>query len=150
MKFLCLGTSTLAAAALLVAACSSTVNVAGKEASGNGGAQPSFTSFPDIPVPVRSDIDVDRTLVLGGGDAWTGRLVISTSHGAFEMFDFFKKKFPEFGWSEVASVRAKTSVLTFVRQNRVATVQVEGNTFRGADSIITVAPRDASAQTPKP
>ncbi len=141
-----LGTwTTFAAAALLLAACSSTVNVSGAPAgSDKGTAQPSFTSFPDIPVPARSDIDVDRTLVLGGGDAWIGRLVISTSHGAFEMFDFFKKKFPEFGWSEVASVRAKTSVLTFVRQNRVATVQVEGNTFRGADSIITVAPRDAS------
>lgn len=140
-----LGPWAFALVAMTAAACSSTVNVSGTPgASGDGGAQPSFTSFPDIPVPARADIDVDRTLVLGGGEAWIGRLVISSSQGAYEMFDFFKAKFPEFGWTEVATVRAKTSVLTFTRQSRVATVQVEGNTFRGADSIITVSPRDPS------
>ena len=64
------------------------------------------------------------------------------------LFDFFKQKLPEFGWREITSVRAATSVLTFSRRNRIATIQIVGRTLRGAESTITVSPQEATQSPP--
>ena len=140
--------SIVIASGLVLSACSSMVDVtsAGGETDGDGAQKASFTQFPDIPIPIRAEIDMDKSLVLGGGDAWIGRLVMTTGYGAYDMFDFFKKKLPEFGWAEFTSVRASTSVLTYTRQNRVATIQIVSNTLRGSESTVTVSPRDAAQQ----
>ncbi|MAE43590.1 MAG: hypothetical protein CMF63_01100 [Magnetovibrio sp.] len=108
----------------------------------------SFARFPDIPLPSGADINVDQTLVFGGGESWFGRLVLSTSHDTFAMFDFFKQKLPEFGWREITSVRAATSVLTFSRRDRIANIQIVGRRLGGAESTITVSPQDAARQPP--
>ena len=102
-----------------------------------------FTQFPDIPTPVGAKILIDKTLVLGGGDTWTGQMMMRTGHGPFVMFDFFKQKLPEFGWTEVTSVRAPTSVLTYIRENRIASIQIQGRTIQGSEITVTVSPKDA-------
>lgn len=103
---------------------------------------PAFTQFPDIPTPVGSKILVERTLVLGGGDTWTGQMTMRVPYGPFIMFDFFKQKLPEFGWSEVTSVRAGTSVLTYIRETRIASIQIQAKTMQGSEVMVTVSPRD--------
>ncbi len=144
----------IAAVGLSISSCAPKTSVL-KDVSGNEGdrggptAAPSFTQFPDIPMPSEANINVDKTLVFGSGESWFGRLVLSTSHGTFTMFDFFKQKLPEFGWREITSVRAATSVLTFSRRNRVATIQIIGRTLRGAESTITVSPQEAIQPPPE-
>jgi hypothetical protein len=135
--------TVLLAASLGLAACTTEVAVpaqgeGGKDATG---LQQSFTRFPDMPVPEGADIDLDRTLVFGAGEDWFGRLVISVSHSANDMFDYFKRELPRFGWDEVTSVRSAVSVLTYTRQDRVATIQVQSSKFRGSNAVITVSPR---------
>jgi hypothetical protein len=139
-------TSHLAAAFLLASglaltACASSVGV---PASGKEGKAPpieaAFVRFPDMPVPVDVDFDMDRTLVFGAEESWFGRLVISSSHSVNDMFDFYKQKLPEFGWQEITSIRAAISVLTFARQDRVATIQVQSATLVGSELSITVSP----------
>ena len=117
---------------------SSTVDDAAVDA-----ASSSYTQFPDIPSPPGSKILVERTLVLGSGDTWTGQMVMRTPKGPFAMFDFFKQKLPEFGWSEITSVRAPTSVLTYVRDARIASIQITSATLQGSEITVTVSPRDA-------
>ena len=139
-------TSHLAAAVLLASglaltACASSVGV---PASGKEGKAPpieaAFIRFPDMPLPVGVDFDMDRTLVFGADDSWFGRLVINSSHSVNEMFDFYKQKLPEFGWQEITSIRAAISVLTFSRQDRVTTIQVQSGTLLGSEVFITVSP----------
>ena len=92
-------------------------------------------------MPGGAEIDVGKTLVFGTGENWIGQLVLNSSFGAFDMFDFFKQKMPEFGWREITSVRSATSVLTYSRQNRIATIQIKGKSLGGSASTITVSPR---------
>lgn len=129
-------------ATLALAACASEVGVSKRgEGDDRTALKQGFTRFPDLPVPEGADINLDRTLIFGGGEDWFGRLVISVSHNASEMFDYFKRELPRFGWEEVTSVRSATSVLTYVRQDRIATIQIQGSRFRGSESVVTVSPK---------
>jgi hypothetical protein len=141
---------------LFLAACAPRgAGIAAPVSSGSGGAkgdgggqpvaQPSFSKYSDIPLPGGAEIDVEKTLVFGTGENWIGQLVLNSSFGAFDMFDFFKQKMPKFGWREITSVRSATSVLTYSRQSRIATIQIKGKSLGGSVSTITVSPRRQEA-----
>jgi len=143
--------ATLIAASLAIAGCGQTMGIAppaGSSATNSAGAGAGFTTFPDMPMPAAGDIDVERTLIFGTGEAWFGRLVINTPHSTGDMFTFYREGLPGFGWQEVTSVRAATSVLTYTRAERVATIQVQARTIRGSEISITVSPHGAAASTP--
>ncbi|MSP79872.1 MAG: hypothetical protein EXR02_02245 [Rhodospirillales bacterium] len=130
-------------AALVVAGCASGPprSQTGPSADPASGSVTGFAQFTDIPVPERASLDLDRSLVLGAQDSWLGRLVFTTGHGVGTIYDFYAQEMRRFGWSEITSVRAATSVLTFQRGARIATVQVEGRTLHGAIVSVTVSPR---------
>jgi hypothetical protein len=105
-------------------------------------SEPSFSQFPDIPIPSAAEMDVGRTLVLGGGEHWLGRLVLKTENDANAMFNFYKRKMPERDWQEITSVRSSISVLTFSRGERVATIQIQSRTLQGSEVLLTMSPRE--------
>lgn len=151
---------TVAATALILGACSqnavlgsNTTMDAQTQPAGQGGqagagaAMPekAFNRFPDIPVPSGAKMDVKRTLVFGGGEGWFGQVGLDTSHDSDSMFDFYKQELPGFGWQEITSVRAMVSVLTYERQGRVLSIQLEKATISGAKVTLTVSPRSGAA-----
>lgn len=119
----------------------------GSEQAAGAPDQPvkSFNRFPDIPVPSGSQMDVKRTIVFGGGDTWFGQLGLDTNHDADSMFDFYKQELRGFGWQEITSVRAMVSVLTYERQGRVLSIQLEKATLSGTKVTLTVSPRGGAA-----
>ena len=98
-----------------------------------------------MPLPKDAKIDLNRTLVFGGGESWFGRLELSASHGAGDMFGFFKRELPRFGWQEITSVRSARSVLTYSRRGRVVTISIQGGTLGGSEFSITVSPHGTPA-----
>ncbi|MCG8509633.1 MAG: hypothetical protein MI741_10450 [Rhodospirillales bacterium] len=141
--------AVLCAAALLITGCAGNVNVA--QPGGDGGSEervPGFTTFPDIPMPLKGEIDMDKTLIFGTGDSWFGRLVVNAPHSAGDMFDFYRNGLPGLGWQEITAVRASASVLTYSRNERIATIQIESATIRGSISSITISPRGLPATVP--
>ena len=51
-----------------------------------------FSQFQDIPLPDGSEMDLDRTVVLGAPEKWVGRLVLAVSLHPSKAFDFFKQQ----------------------------------------------------------
>jgi hypothetical protein len=128
---------------LLLGACG-TVQTANQP--GQSGGDPSksgFTTFPDMPMPGGFDLDMKRTMVVGGNESWFGQMTFTTRFGANEMFDFYKQQMTAFGWEEITSIRAPVSVLTYSRQDRIATIQVQSRMVYGSEVLITVSPRGA-------
>lgn len=115
------------------------------QSSGQPGAQPSFSQYPDIPLPGGAEFNMENTMTVGSDENWYGRLMLNASFGPFDMFDFFKQKMAEFGWREITSVRGPVSVLTYTRQNRVATIQIQGQRMGGSTTTITVSPQRGEA-----
>ncbi len=105
-----------------------------------GPEQPAFAQYSDIPVPAGAKMDLERSLVLGDAEAWIGRLAMTTSDAAGALYDFYFREMPRFNWTPVTSVRAETSVLTYTRAARVATIQITGRTMGGAKVSVTVSP----------
>lgn len=101
----------------------------------------SFNRFPDIPIPTNATMDSKRTLVFGSNEDWYGQLGLSAKHGGDDMFDFYKQELPGFGWEEITSVRAPVSVLTYMRGERIASIQIETGNITGSKVTFTVSPR---------
>ena len=100
-----------------------------------------FQPITDIPIPKGSRLDVDRSLVLGGGDYWTGRLVISISDSASDAFARYLQEMPRFGWKHITSVQTDISILAFARDHRIANIQIESRTLGGATVVKVMSPR---------
>jgi len=103
----------------------------------------SYNRFPDLPMPVNAELMTDEILVFGTNDTWIGRIVIKTGHAVNDMFDFYKQEMPGFGWREITSIRAAISVLTYIRAERVATLQVQEAGLSGSKVLISVSPQGA-------
>jgi hypothetical protein len=97
--------------------------------------------FTDIPIPAGARMDLDRTLILGPRETWIGRLVYTSSAGPNDLFDFYNRELPRFGWVGITAVRAGTSVLSFSRAERIATVQISRTTLGGSEVLVTISPR---------
>ena len=109
-----------------------------------------FAQFPDIAVPSGATMDVDRSLVLGARENWIGRLSMNVPGDAPKTYEFFLREMPKFKWQEITTVRSEVSVLTYSRDNRIATIQITKRTLRGSAVDITVSPRGRPSPLSKP
>jgi hypothetical protein len=108
--------------------------------------QAAYGRFTDLPIPEGATMDAERSLILGTGDNWLGRVALNTEGDVAEIFDFYRREMPRFGWTEITVVRAEASVLTYENGSRVATVQIGKSTLGGADLDLTVSPRGMAVQ----
>ena len=100
-----------------------------------------FQPITDVPIPDGARLDGERSLVLGGQDNWTGRLVFTISESPADAFARYHQEMLRFGWRLITSVQAESSVLAFSQGDRVATIQIDGRTLSGATVAITMSPR---------
>lgn len=136
----------------LITACAETTPIS-PSSSGKPGdfkAEANFPTFTDIPVPTKAKMDVNKSLILGAGEGWVGRMILLTSGSASRMFDFYRREMPRFGWAEFTAIRAATSVLTYSRGERVATVRISSETLGGAQVEFTVSYRNRPPTPPAP
>ena len=79
-----------------------------------------------------------------------GRVVADVGRDVEAAFRFFIDTYPAQGWTLISSVRGKTSLLVFTKQDRTATIELsEGGLIGGGSLALTVAPRNAAVVAPK-
>jgi hypothetical protein len=110
-----------------------------------GQPEVNVVQFSDLPMPPQARMDTEKSIILGAGDDWTGRVLIHTPNTPESAFDFYRKELPGLGWREITAVRAATSVLTYLREGRVATLQIKSSASGGVDISVTVSPEGKSA-----
>lgn len=135
----------------LVGCSSSNDTFSNSQTTASGRTAMGFSQFPDIAVPPGSRMDVERSLVLGARDDWIGRLSITTSKNPSEAYDFFQREMPKYRWQEITTVRSETSILTFTRNSRVATIRIQRKRFGGSLVDVTVSPlgKQGTQATPR-
>lgn len=143
----------LAVALASLAGCSSVWNSSASQSSdgGKAGSGPP-TQIAGVALPEGYSLDSNRTIVLGEGDRWIGRLSYSVNSSSDAMFDFVRREMANYGWTEVAVVRAETSQLTFLSSggDRVASVLITRSTLYGSKVDMTVAPSTGSTVGTQP
>lgn len=144
MLRLALRTVFAAFSLLLVAGCTGTT---GMQPSSTGGKDEpiSFQLVTDLPIPQGASRDDERSVVLSYRDRWVGKLVLKVTRPAGEVAAFYHQQMPGFGWEPVLAVTSNRSVLTYLRGDRAATIEIEAGTLYGALVMVTVGPRESSA-----
>jgi len=134
---------TLVLAFAALAACAQTASVLPSASpTGEPGAPaPTAIQFSDIFVPQGAKVYVEKTMIFGT-DPWYGQLALGASSDANATFEQYRAGMAGFGWQEIAAIRAPTSFLTYTKDARVLSVQIQGTTLRGSDIMITVSPRE--------
>ena len=114
----------------------------GDSAAPGGGDAPTstFSQFNDIPIPTDADLDLDQSLILGTEDGWIGRISLDVSYDMTDMYSFYEREMPKFGWQQLTTVRAKISTMTYSRGSRVATITLQSALTSGTYVDFTVAP----------
>ncbi|WP_374466868.1 hypothetical protein [Ferrovibrio sp.] len=138
------------AASVLLAGCQSMGMGGGSGANDPGGKGGPPPQISGVALPDGYSLDANRTIILGEGDRWIGRLSYSVSSSADDMFDFIRREMLNHGWSEVAVVRAETSLLTYLSGggDRVASILIQRSTLYGSKIDMTVSPSAGSGVAP--
>ncbi len=133
--------------ATLLAACSSTPLVT----PGDGGKPVAPTEvLGQNALPVGAVVKPERSLIMGSGEQWVGRVVADVGRDSDIAYRFFLESYPAQGWTLVSAVRGKTSLIVLTRQDRTATVELtESTLFSSGTVVLTVSPRNAQVTAPR-
>jgi hypothetical protein len=107
--------------------------------------------FNQMPLPKDARISPDKSIILGEGNNWAGRIELSSSMESLEASAFFTTEYPKHNWTLVSSTKAKLSILVFTSATRSLTLEIsEGGPLTAKSMIVmTVAPRVQSEASPE-
>ena len=106
--------------------------------------------FNQMPLPKDARISPDKSLILGEGNNWAGRIELSSSMEPLEASAFFITEYPKHGWQLISSTKAKLSIIVFSSNTRTLTLEItEGGPLAAKSMIVmTVAPKVQSQTAP--
>ena len=104
----------------------------------------------DMPLPAASKIIGSDSLIIGRGDNWVGRVMLSGVQTPTDIYAFFQSEYPRAGWTTISAVKSKTSTLVFTKGDRTASVELSEGPFLGPKTIIiiTSSPKNANVVAP--
>ena len=107
--------------------------------------------FNQMPLPKDARIASDKSIILGEGNNWAGRIELASSMEPLETSAFFSIEYPKRGWTLISSTKAKLSILVFTSNDRTLTVEItEGGPLSGKSMIVmTVAPKVQNQISPE-
>ena len=110
-----------------------------KGPEGDPGSELNLAEFDDIPIPLNSKLDKEKSIIISRNKGWLGRLTFNTSEKQITVFDFFRNELPKFGWKKLSEVSSESSLLNYQNQSRIASIQISDNTFFGSNVSVTVS-----------
>ncbi len=104
----------------------------------------------DMPLPAAAKIIGSDSLIIGRGDNWVGRVVLSGVQTPTDIYAFFQSEYPRVGWTTISAVKSKTSILVFTKGDRTATVELNEGSLSGPKTVITItsSPKNANVVAP--
>jgi hypothetical protein len=134
----------------LISGCASTDNLADLSKRFDDIKKIETLFFNQMPLPKDARISPDKSLILGEGDNWAGRIELSSSMEPLGASAFFTSEYPKHGWQLVSSTKAKLSILVFTGSTRTLTIEItEGGPLAAKSMIVmTVAPKVHSQTAP--
>ena len=107
----------------------------------------------DLPLPTDADIIKSPTVLLGTGDAISGRIVLTSAFSPAENLIFYGNQPPSTGWQLLSSKVGEEITLVYTKNSRIATIDMKPSggigRFVSGDSssniVISVVHPDAIA-----
>ena len=109
-----------------------------KGPEGDPSTELSLAEFDDLPIPLNSKLDKEKSIIFSKKDGWYGRLTFNTSEKQINVYDFFRNELPKFGWKKLSEISSDTSILNYQNQSRLALIQIKENLIYGSNVMVTV------------
>jgi hypothetical protein len=130
----------------LLTACGTTTE---SQINADNGQRPTMEQLGRMPLPVGTKLRTGESLIFGVGEGWLGRAVFELPNDATSSYNFFAEQLPRQGWTMIASVRGKKSLLVFTRAERAVTLEIEDSgLFSGSLASMTVSPVGSTGGAP--
>ena len=113
-----------------------------KGPEGDPSLELNFSQFDDIPIPIKSTLIREDSIIISRKIGWSGRLVFDTSENQIDVFDFFRNELPKFGWKKISEISSESSLLNYQNNQRFASIQIFDRTLFGSKVKITVTEID--------
>tara|TARA_B100001063_G_scaffold132455_1_gene123775 strand:- start:916 stop:1344 length:429 start_codon:yes stop_codon:yes gene_type:complete len=97
-----------------------------------------------IPIPDNSKYLINKTVIFGEGNKFSGILYLQHDESADDIVNFYRKNMISDGWSEIGIVRSKFILVNFEKEHRFATIKVIRSMFEKSDSEITIGPKSST------
>ena len=97
-----------------------------------------------IPLPENSKYLVNKTVIFGEGNKFSGILYLQHEETADDLVSFYRKNMISDGWSEIGIVRSRFILINYQKENRFATIKVMRGMFDNSESEITIGPKSSS------
>ena len=94
-----------------------------------------------IPLPEDSKYLINKTVIFGEGNKFSGILYLQHEKSADDVANFYRKNLISDGWSEIGIVRSRFILINFEKEHRFATVKVMRTMFEKSESEITIGPK---------
>lgn len=135
---------------VVLSACSSTsLNTPSAVAPDKSVSQAPGQWLGGLPLPAGSAIRADQSLIIGSGETWVGRASLDVGRDADAAYRFFLDNLPAQGWTLVAAVRGRQSLLVMTRQERTLSIEISEPLLGTPSVYMTMAPRNAAVMAPK-
>ena len=96
--------------------------------------------IPGLPIPSDVEVILADTVIAGQDDSWNGQVVLfSKKYQAVQFVEFMRTEMPNMGWQETSVLRSRRTSISFVKDERFATVRIMQRDD-GAEVDIVVAP----------
>ena len=142
---------TTASLCLMVGCASTSLQKTDSGSTPSGEPAANFELIGQIQLPPGSKIVNERTLILGAGDAWVGRITMEIGRDTNDVYQFFMEQYPKQGWGLISASRGSNSLIVFLRQDRTATIEIRDGTLAATPTVIlTVAPKSNTPNTASP
>ncbi len=115
-----------------------------KGPEGDPSTELSLAEFDDLPIPMNSKLDKEKSIIFSKKNGWYGRLTFNTSEKQINVYDFFRNELPKFGWKKLSEISAETSILNYQNQSRLALIQIKENIIYGSNVMVTVTELESS------
>ena len=99
-----------------------------------------LSEISDIPIPSKSIIDLEKTLIIGKGNDWMGRLSLISKKKIDEIYSFFLNEMTKFSYKEKSSIRSEVSTLIFENNKKTIFIKISKLNFRKTYIEITATP----------
>ena len=97
-----------------------------------------------IPLPDNSNYLINKSVIIGEGNKFSGILYLQHEQSADDIVTFYRKNMISDGWSEIGIVRSNFILVNFEKEYRFATIKVTREMFEKSESEITIGPKSSS------
>ncbi|MDC0985258.1 hypothetical protein OAR47_02200 [Gammaproteobacteria bacterium] len=97
-----------------------------------------------IPLPDNSNYLINKSVIIGEGNKFSGILYLQHEQSADDIVTFYRKSMISDGWSEIGIVRSNFILVNFEKEHRFATIKVTREMFEKSESEITIGPKSSS------